>query len=910
MKPFKLVDDHYLVDIADAGALRRLAETALRSRAATPPDAMGSPDLQQLLQDLQLHQVELEMQNEELRRVQQELEVSKAGYVELYDQAPVGYCLIDSQGLVRQANLTLSTMLGLTCNDLLHRSLTPCFDPQDQDSFYLLCRQLQQDRQATKSGEFRLRKADGSQIWVQLTASDAAGAGLRVVLSEIHRLKVTEQKLRLSEDFNQAVMNSVGEHIAVLDPQGLVLAVNGAWKRFVQASQAPSALTDPVGLNYLAIFTQLHGEPNQKEALLTQEGIRAVLSGAQQEFQVDYPSHTAKEPRWFRIHATPMRGEQRGAVISHTNITLTKQSEMELRSGRKALREAAQHKQAILDNLVDGFITVDTQGRIESFNHAASAIFGYTQDDVLGRDVSLLMADSQRHREEFIPSRVGQTGSPREVTGLRRDGSRFPMRLAVSRLAVNGRITFLSLVRDITLERQQLEDIHRLAFYDPLTNLPNRRLLLDRLKQAMTTAKRTKAHGALMFLDLDHFKRLNDSLGHAMGDMLLQQVAQRLSACVGVDDSVSRLGGDEFVILIESISPHVQDAATHADRIARKIVLALGEPYGLKEHRLSSTPSIGIVLFMDGDDSVHDLLKKADLTMYQAKNAGRNRALFYDPAMLTALDALVELEDDLVEAMLAQQFVLHYQVQVDGHGKVTGAEALVRWQHPRRGLMLPGEFIPVAENMGLILALGKWVMEAACEQLVAWGQMPEREDWTLSVNVSAAQFAQADFVAQVVGALQKTGANPFLLKLELTESMLVKEIEDVIAKMTAIKAHGVSFSLDDFGTGYSSLSHLKRLPLDQIKIDQSFVRDVLTDPSDAVIARTILKLGMSLGLKVIAEGVETAGQRAYLSAIGCQAFQGYYFGRPVPADELDPALPATVELQGRLFQPTIWPSTT
>ena len=506
---------------------------------------------------------------------------------------------------------------------------------------------------------------------------------------------------------------------------------------------------------------------------------------------------------------------------------------------------------------------------------------------MLGRDVSLLMADSQRHREEFIPSRVGKTGSPREVTGLRRDGSRFPMRLAVSRLAVNGRITFLSLVRDITLERQQLEDIHRLAFYDPLTNLPNRRLLLDRLKQAMTTAKRTKAHGALMFLDLDHFKRLNDSLGHAMGDMLLQQVAQRLSACVGVDDSVSRLGGDEFVILIESISPHVQEAATHADRIARKIVLALGEPYGLKEHRLSSTPSIGIVLFMDGDDSIHDLLKKADLTMYQAKNAGRNRALFYDPAMLTAHDALVELEDDLVEAMLGQQFVLHYQVQVDGHGKVTGVEALVRWQHPRRGLMLPGEFIPVAENMGLILALGKWVMEAACEQLVAWGQMPEREDWTLSVNVSAAQFAQADFVAQVVGALQKTGANPYLLNLELTESMLVKDVEDVIAKMTAIKAHGVSFSLDDFGTGYSSLAYLKKFDIDYLKIDQNFVCNLTGNSTDLALCEAIILMAHKLGMKVIAEGIETLEQRDLLLLAGCDYGQGYLFSKPVSAEEFE-----------------------
>ena len=553
------------------------------------------------------------------------------------------------------------------------------------------------------------------------------------------------------------------------------------------------------------------------------------------------------------------------------------------------LRESALHNQAILDNMADGVLTINAHGLLESVNPAACHMFGYRPDEVVGRNVSMLMPEPQRAQHDGHLQHYRRTqephiiGVPREVQGLRKDGSIFPMNLFVSSLVRGGQTTFIGVARDLSEHQQDLEEIRRLAFFDALTGLPNRRLLLDRLSQAMRNSSRTGQHGALMFLDLDHFKHLNDTLGHDVGDELLQQVAARLRACVREGDTVARLGGDEFVVLLESLSAHALEAATQSEQVALKILESLGRPYLLRHHSHTSTPSIGIVEFLEDRQSLEELLKMADVAMYQAKSSGRNTLCFFDPAMQAAAAAHTALEKDLRKGVAEQEFVLHYQIQVDGDGAPTGAEALVRWQHVARGMVSPAHFIALAEETGLILPLGQWVLETACAQLVQWAQNPATAHLTMAVNVSASQFAQNNFVANVDIALQKTGANPRLLKLELTESMLLADVDAIIVKMNAIKQRGVAFSLDDFGTGYSSLSYLKRLPLTQLKIDQSFVRDVLTDPSDAVIARTILALGHSLGMKVIAEGVETAEQHHFLASMGCDAFQGYYFGRPVLA---------------------------
>ena len=669
----------------------------------------------------------------------------------------------------------------------------------------------------------------------------------------------------------------------IVHQEGRLVYVNPAAVRLLGAASTQDLLGRPV-MDF--VHPDYHRTVQERVGAVLGKGIAAPLL----------------EQRFLRLDGSAFDVEVQGTRIDFNgraavqvvlrDITGRKLAQERLAASAVALREAALHTQTILDNMADCVITVTAQGLVESFNKAAVTVFGHAPEEVLGRAAAMLLPEPHRSqyvrlaRQPLDDAELRLLGVPREVEGLRKDGSLFPMSLVVSQVTRAGQTTFISIVRDITQHRRDVEEIRRLAFYDLLTGLPNRRLLMDRLRQAMVTSARIGQHGALMFLDLDHFKALNDTLGHDVGDVLLQQAARRVQSCVREGDSVARLGGDEFVVLLEALSQQPHEAATQAEVVASKILDVFQQPFILRNHQYDSTPSIGIVVFLGDRDDIDNLLKKADVAMYQAKAAGRNTARFFDPAMQAVVVAHEALEKDLRRGLAADEFVLHYQVQVDRAGTPVGAEALVRWAHASRGMLSPANFIALAEETGLILPLGQWVLETACAQLVQWAKQPGRADWTVAVNVSASQFAQTEFVAKVDTALRKTGANPRLLKLELTESTLVEDVEAVIAKMNALKAFGVGFSLDDFGTGYSSLSYLKRLPLDQLKIDQSFVRDVLTDPSDAVIARTIIALGHSLALGVIAEGVETAEQRDFLSQAGCDAFQGYYFGRPGPAQAL------------------------
>jgi diguanylate cyclase (GGDEF)-like protein len=442
--------------------------------------------------------------------------------------------------------------------------------------------------------------------------------------------------------------------------------------------------------------------------------------------------------------------------------------------------------------------------------------------------------------------------------------------------------------RDQFNERQSADrQIRKLAFFDQLTSLPNRILLMDRLRESAAASDRSGSHGAVLFIDLDNFKALNDTLGHAMGDLLLKYVGERLGACLRAVDTVARLGGDEFVVLLTELSADEREAVAQVQAVGNKLLATLSRVYELNGAPYRSTSSIGATLFKGTATATDDLLKQADLAMYRAKSDGRNAFRFFDPNMLAVMMERTALESDLREAVRGGHFLLHYQAQVVGDGRITGVEALARWPHPRRGMVSPAQFIPLAEETGIILPLGQWVLRTACAQLAAWADRPETAHLTMAVNVSAHQFSQPDFVDQVLAILRETGARPQRLKLELTESLLVANVGQLIEKMSALKAQGVGFSLDDFGTGYSSLAYLKRLPLDQLKIDQSFVRDVLTDPNDASIARTIIALAQSLNLGVIAEGVETAAQRDFLASSGCHSYQGYFFGRPLPAKDLE-----------------------
>jgi diguanylate cyclase (GGDEF)-like protein/PAS domain S-box-containing protein len=532
----------------------------------------------------------------------------------------------------------------------------------------------------------------------------------------------------------------------------------------------------------------------------------------------------------------------------------------------------------------------DAKRVILRINRAFSAITGFTAEEAVGQTTRLLKSD--REDEVFSATmweNVNRTGAWHgEIWSRQNTGEVSPRWLTVTAVHGNdGDIThYVGTLVDITQRKSDEAEIENLAFYDLLTQLPNRRLLVDRLQKALVVSARSRQRGAILFIDLDDFKTLNDTQGHDVGDQLLRQVARRLLTCVRASDTVARLGGDEFVVMLEDLSGSSQEAATQAKAVGEKILAALALPYLLAGHEHHSTGSVGGMLFGDHRKTVDDLLKQADLAMYRAKAAGRNTLRFFDPRMQVAVTARADLEADLRKGVREGQFVLHYQPQVDGEGRVTGAEALARWQHPRRGLVSPAEFILLAEETGLIEPLGRWVLESACAQLLAWSARPETAHLTLSMNVSPREFRRPEFVARALAVIDRAGIDPRKLMLEFTESPLPDDFEETIAKMTAMKAHGERFSLDDFGTGNFSLFSLKHLPLDQLKIDQSFVRDVATDPNDAAITRTIMALGQNFGLAVIAEGVESVEQRDFLAHQGCRAFQGYLFGRPGPVDVL------------------------
>jgi diguanylate cyclase (GGDEF)-like protein len=450
-------------------------------------------------------------------------------------------------------------------------------------------------------------------------------------------------------------------------------------------------------------------------------------------------------------------------------------------------------------------------------------------------------------------------------------------------LAPDGTAThYVGTFSEFTQNKEAEAEIHRLAYYDPLTQLPNRRLLHDRIGQAFASSARSGQYGALLFLDLDHFKNFNDTLGHAVGDQLLTEAARRIRDNVREGDTVARLGGDEFVVMLEDLSVEVQEAAIQTGLVAEKIREVLALPYDLDGHETHCPASLGATLFRNHEESMDAVLRHADLAMYKAKNSGRNTLRFFDPAMQTSLDERSALESDLRLALERGQLHLYYQAQMDGERRITGAEALLRWEHPERGWLLPDGFIPLAEETGLILPIGRWVLETACAQLKAWSVSPATRALRLAVNVSARQFRQPEFVAQFSQALSEAGVEPTRLKIELTEGQVIDGVDDAIAKMQALRALGVGFSLDNFGTGFSSLSYLTRLPLEQLKIDRSFIRDLPDGLSDAAIVQTIITMGKILGLDVIAEGVETEAQRECLAGYGCLASQGFLFARPLP----------------------------
>jgi diguanylate cyclase (GGDEF)-like protein/PAS domain S-box-containing protein len=732
-----------------SAALRRRAEKTLRKQVVQSQGNLdiSSPEaMQQILHELRVHQIELEMQNEELRRTQVAQEALQARYFDLFDLAPVGYCTVSERGLIQQANLATATLLGMDRGALARQPISRFILKEDQDIFYLHRKQLFESGKP-QSCELRMKKKDRSQFFAHLASiavQDANSAPvLRIVLTDVTERKLAEDELRIA-----AVAFASQNGMVITDPKGVIVRVNPA-------------------------FTRLTG---------------------------------------YRAEDT------------------IKQTMALLKSGRH------------------------------------NALF-YQR-----------MWESLREKGHWQG----------EIWNKRKNAQIYAEMLAITAILTpdRGVIYYVGSFTDITDNKEAEAEIHRLAYYDALTRLPNRRLLHDRLHQALAATSRSGLYGAIFFIDVDNFKALNDTRGHGTGDLLLVEMAQRLRGLLRECDTVARQGGDEFVVLLEDLGAQIAEATASSKRLGNKLLQLIDRPFTLNGYEYHCKLSIGVSLF-GRHDTVEDLFKQADLALYQAKNAGHNVLRFFHPTMQAVVDLRSALEAELSQALEGRQLRLFYQPQVNTAGRVIGVEALLRWQHPQRGLVLPNDFIPLAEDTGAILSIGLWVLQTACAQLKTWENDARTLGLILAVNVSARQFRQPDFVAQVLKALEGSCAKPTCLKLELTESLVLEDVQDTILKMQAIRRLGVTFSMDDFGTGYSSLSHLARLPLDQLKIDGAFVRNLSKKGNDATIVRTIITMGREMAMNVIAEGVETVEQRDFLETHGCHAYQGNLFSRPLPLEEFE-----------------------
>lgn len=546
----------------------------------------------------------------------------------------------------------------------------------------------------------------------------------------------------------------------------------------------------------------------------------------------------------------------------------------------------SRHAEKAIDSVNSGYWVLNAEGKFIDVNRAYCRMVGYSRSQILSMCIADFEAAATQAQIQAQIQRILKKGQEQfETRHKKSNGQWIELEITVTAVDKHQVIAFL---RDISDRKQAADVINTLAFFDPLTSLPNRLLLQDRMEQALINSARTAQHGALLFIDLDNFKSLNDTLGHYKGDLLLLQVGQRISACVRDGDTVARFGGDEFVVVLDGLSECAIEAAAETEVIGRKILASLTLIFQLGTLEHHSTASMGITLFCGLGLSIEDLLKKADLAMSKSKASGRNALHFFDPAMQSTMAARMALEEDLHRALQESQFVLHYQSQITHGQRLAGAEALVRWQHPTRGMVSPADFIPLAEESGLILPLGQWVLETACLQLAQWATQPEMADLIVAVNISGRQLQQDDFVDQVVAVLKLTGAKPERLKLELTESVLISNLENIITKMSALKVLGVGFALDDFGTGYSSLAYLSRLPLDQLKIDRSFVMSIESSDNAVIICAAVISLAHSLKLHVVAEGVETEAQRYFLNNVhGCDFLQGYLISRPLQIEEFE-----------------------
>lgn len=721
--------------------------------------------------------------------------------------------------------------------------------------------------------DYRVKFMDGSIKWLQGNAIPERKVDGSILwhgfITEITKKKQLEDALRSKTALLESQLNASIVGILIVNEDGKIILINS---RIIEIFNVPQYIIK--NDDDAPLLKHVEGLTKYPDKF-----IEKVLFLYDNKDHISFDEVELKSGVFLERYSAPILGENSeryGRIWTFHDITDRKRSERDL-----YFTNAAINKSKV------AFFWLTPQGQVVYVNDYACQSLGYSRQELTGLHIWDFDPD-------FPPEAQPSAWHEQKTKGMiimetrhqRKDGTIFPVEITGNYIASDGEEHSFVFVQDITERKLAEEEIRNLAFFDPLTRLPNRRLLTDRLQHALSTGSFEEPFGAVLFVDLDNFKKINDTKGHVIGDLLLLEVAKRIESNVREGDTVARLGGDEFVVVLEDLDSDLECAAAKAKMTSEKILVILSKLYLLGEEEHVSSASIGISLFRGGDN-LNDLLRNADTAMYEAKKAGRNTLRFFDPSMQQALEERAKLEFWIREGLQNQQFRLFYQLQVDNKGSPIGAEALIRWEHPLQGMIPPGHFIPVAEETGLIMSLGQWVLETACAQLKQWEDHSLTQSLTIAVNVSARQFSQVDFVEQVHAVVLKTGINPIKLKLELTESLVLHNVEDAVTKMRKLKSIGIHFSMDDFGTGHSSLGNLKRLPLDQLKIDQSFVRDIAVDPSDAAIVNTIINMGKTLGMAVIAEGVETKEQLSILRQYGCQEFQGYLFGKPVAHSEFE-----------------------
>ncbi len=778
---------------------------------------------------------------------------------------------IDGRGCITDWNARAESMFGMKKDEVIGLKVNELIVPLRLREMYR--QNLNQFIEGNKKGdnnqifEMVLARKNGDEFSAELRSSSLQiGSEWRFTgfIADITERKRAEDALHENREKYRALSEAASEAIFISE-KGKCLEQNKRAQEMFGYSDAEAL--GRMGTEWIA--------PQDRDLVMNH-----MMSGNEQSYEaIGLRKDGSKFPAILRGNMMEYKGKVVRVTIME-DVTERKRSEVEERIAATAFESQ------------QGIIITDAQRVILRVNKAFTQITGYSAEEAIGQSPRILVSD--RHDSAFyaeIRSSLELNGVwSGELISRRKNGEDYPEWLSISDVKDDFGVTthYVAIFSDISERVRAQEQINSLSFYDTLTHLPNRRLFLDRLQQVVHVSSRHQRNNALLFIDLDNFKMLNDTLGHQQGDLLLTQVAQRLKTCIHEGDTLARVGGDEFVVMLENLSEDSIEAASQAEAIAIRVLDIFTPVFMLDDGAHHCSSSIGIALFgrsiVDGSDHP---LQRAELAMFQAKKSGRNRLRFFDGHMQEKISARAMLEADLHEALQKQQFELFYQPQMVGSGRMVGVEALLRWFHPLRGIVLPNEFISLAEETGLILPIGQWVLDTACAQLTNWANDPILSQLTIAVNVSALQFQHADFVDMVLTTLDRTKAKPNLLKLELTESMLLNNVEDIIVKMQAIKNKGVQFSLDDFGTGYSSLSYLKRLPLSQLKIDQSFIRNIVTDPNDAAIAKMVVALAEGMGLAVIAEGVEMQAQADLLAHLGCYAYQGYLFSRPLPLNELE-----------------------